>query len=150
MKEIVKEIIEIGGVEYSLFLNRKGIIAWEKYAKKEAEIVRKVSVEASQLNLDSEDKIDDNTNPFKGLEQVDDMDKNQEILTLYFQKLYWIMLYENHKFSLEKAKELYNLACDEYGEEQVIQLANQMLEDANVNPNKAGELKNLKALRPAK
>ena len=31
MKELSTEIINIDGVDYTLFLNRKGIIAWEKY-----------------------------------------------------------------------------------------------------------------------
>ena len=35
MNEFGKVIIEIEGKEYTLFLNRKGIIAWEKYAKEE-------------------------------------------------------------------------------------------------------------------
>ena len=30
MKELSKEIIEVNGKEYTLFLNRKGLVAWEK------------------------------------------------------------------------------------------------------------------------
>ena len=33
MKEFSKETIEIGGKEYTLFLNRAGIVAWEKFCK---------------------------------------------------------------------------------------------------------------------
>ena len=33
MKEFSKEIINIGGVDYTLFLNRKGIVAWENITK---------------------------------------------------------------------------------------------------------------------
>lgn len=151
MKEIGKEIIEIGGVEYTLFLNRKGIIAWEKYAKEEAEIVRKLTQDIQNIKLEGEIKED--TNPFEGLDILDNTEESERVTTLYFQKLYWIMLYENHKFSFEKAKELYNEAVKEYGEEQLIQLGNQMLEDANSNiiqEEEQTELKNLKALRPTK
>ena len=35
MKELSKETINIGGEDYTLFLNRKGIVAWEKYSKKD-------------------------------------------------------------------------------------------------------------------
>lgn len=150
MKEIAKEIIEIGGVEYTLFLNRKGVIAWEKYAKKEAEVVKALSNKAKEVNLEDVEEIGADTNPFEGLEEIDNIEENNETVSLYFQKLYWIMLYENHKFSLEEVKKLYDEARKEYGEEQLIQLANQMLVDVNVNPNANSEIKNLKALRPTK
>ena len=151
MKEIGKEIIEIGGVEYTLFLNRKGIIAWEKYAKEEREVVEKLSKQIQEVKL--EGKIEEDTNPFDGLDVIDNLEEKQKTTTIYYQKLYWIMLYENHKFSFEKAKELYNEAVKEYGEEQIMLLANQMLEDANENiiqEEEQTELKKLKALRPTK
>ena len=152
MKEIGKEIVEIGGVEYTLFLNRKGIIAWEKYAQKEADIVTKMHEELKSVSLE-EEKIEENTNPFEGLDVLDNIEEKKAATTAYYQKLYWIMLYENHKFSLEKAKEIYNEACKEYGEEQIIQLGNQMIEDANkdlIQEQEQNELKKLKALRPTK
>lgn len=151
MKEIGKEIIEIGGVEYTLFLNRKGIIAWEKYAKKEREIITELKKKADEVKFEGEIKED--TNPFEGLDIVDEIDKESEVTSLYFQKLYWIMLYENHKLSFEAAKALYKKACEEYGETQIIKLGSQMVEDANVNPKQnenQAQLKNLKALRPTK
>ena len=62
------------------------------------------------------------------------------------------MLYENHKFSLSKASELYDKAVEEYGEGQIIALGNQMIEDANIDKfaKDNSELKNLTALRPKK
>lgn len=150
MKEIGKEIIEIGGVEYTLFLNRKGVVAWEKYAKSESEKVKEFYKKVNNVNINKEE-IKDDTNPFEGLDGLDDLDENQEYLTLYFQKLYWIMLYENHKLSFEESKALYNKACEEYGEPQIIQLGTQMLEDVDIDKSaKNTELKNLKALRPTK
>ena len=151
MKEIGKEIIEISGVNYILFLNRKGIVAWEKFAKDEADIVKEIGGRLATVNEPAEIKED--TNPFEGLEVIDEYDKENEAVTTYYQKLYWIMLYDEHKFSFEKAKEIYNLACEEYGEGQVIALAVQMLEDANDDLQKEQhqkEVKNLKALRPTR
>lgn len=150
MKDIGKEIIEIGGKEYTLILNRKGIVAWEKFAKKEKEEVVAYNKKVQKMSM-NEEKIEKDTNPFEGLEGIDELDENQEALTLYFQKLYWIMLYETHKFNFEEAQEIYNLACEEYGEVQVIQLGTQMLEEANIDKYaKKENLKNLKALKPAK
>ncbi len=150
MKDIGKEIIEIGGKEYTLILNRKGIVAWEKFAKKEKEEVVAYNKKVQKMSM-NEEKIEKDTNPFEGLEGIDELDENQEALTLYFQKLYWIMLYETHKFNFKEAQEIYNLACEEYGEVQVIQLGTQMLEEANIDKYaKKGNLKNLKALKPAK
>ena len=42
MQEFSKEKIEIAGVEYTLFLNRKGILSWENITKasKKAEEVQ--------------------------------------------------------------------------------------------------------------
>ena len=34
MKEFSKEIIEIDGKEYTLFLNRLGVVAFERYTEK--------------------------------------------------------------------------------------------------------------------
>jgi len=151
VKEIGKEFIEIGGVEYTLFLNRKGIIAWEKYASEEKKVVEKLSAEFEKAQAAG--VIKEDTNPFEDLDIVDKLEGKNESVTKYYQKLYWIMLYDKHKLSFEKVKELYTKACEEYGEEQIIQLGTQMVEDANENlmsEAQKTELKNLKALRPTK
>lgn len=62
------------------------------------------------------------------------------------------MLYTEHKLSVNQANELYDKAILEYGEEQLIELGRQMIEDTNmdkVSKNKEN-LKNLTALRPTK
>ena len=72
MKELSKEIIEIGGKEYTLFLNRKGIVAWEKYTRQEEEKYQELQKKYASLDLDNIienfDELDDKTNPFEGLE----------------------------------------------------------------------------------
>ena len=37
MKELSTEIINIDGKDYTLFLNRAGLVAWEKYTKCETD-----------------------------------------------------------------------------------------------------------------
>jgi hypothetical protein len=155
MKELSTEIINIDGVDYTLFLNRKGITAWEKYTKSEREKVNELQQKYSNLLNGNEKDIDfdnlkDDANPFEGIEDVDDMDKDIEYMNKIYSRLYWIMFYTNHKLSISQSDELYKKACDEYGEEQVILLARQMLDDVNTDPNKNKELKNLTALKTTK
>ena len=154
MKELSKERIEIGVKEYTLFLNRKGIVAWEKYTKQEEEKYQELQKKYASLDLDkivnNFDELDDKTNPFEGLEEIDDMDSDKELLIKLYERLYWIMLYTEHKLSISEAKELYDQARKEYGDEQVILLGKQMIDDVNSDPNQNENLKNLKALRPRK
>ncbi len=148
MKEFSKEIIEINGKEYTLFINRTGIVAWEKFCKKERELAETIDKKYESLTGNDEVEITKDTNPFEGLEEYDE---DENIISKMFRKLYWIMLYTEHKFSIDEVNELYNQAIDEYGEEQLIMLGKQMIEDANTNLiNKTQNLKNLKALRPTK
>ena len=145
MKEFSKEIIEIGGQEYTLFLNRQGIVAWEKYTAKEKSKMENLSKyeDINYKNLE----INEDTNPFEGLESLDE---DYDNVSSTFKKLYWIMLYTEHKFTPSQAAELYNKAKKEYGEEQLIQLANQMIDEANKDIIGAKQLKNLAALKPEK
>lgn len=157
MKEISKEIIEIDGKEYTLFLNRKGIVAYEKYCKDEYGELEKTREEFKDtIETLQEDKvvINDDTNPFENLDKLDDIDadKNIDLVHKMYVKLYWIMLYENHKLSLTQVEELYNKAVEEYGELQLQALGDQMVEEVNIMPEnvKQENLKNLAALKPKK
>lgn len=153
MKEFSKEVIEIDGKEYTLFLNRKGIVAWEKYRKEEQEIWVKHQNEYAKLieNQEKTEAITNETNPFEGLDDLDNVSEDRKLMTKMYKKLYWIMLYTEYKMSLEEVSKLYESACEEYGEGQLMALAVQMIEDANTNlVNKDKQLKNLKALRPSK
>lgn len=154
MNELSKEIITIGEVDYTLFLNRKGIVAWEKFSKSEKEkydALRdkyKDFVQSANEEVDFS-TLDNDTNPFAGLEEIEDFDQDKAYLSSIYKRLYWIMFYTNHQLSINDAANLYDKACEEYGEEQVIALAVQMIEDLNKDPNPP-KLKNLAALKPKK
>lgn len=148
MKDFSKEIINIDGNDYTLFLNRKGIIAWEKYANEENSKLSEISKKYDTL-LETNAEITDDTNPF---DSIEDIEEDVNVASTSYKKLYWIMLYDNHKFSFKQASELYDKAVEEYGEGQLIALGNQMIEDANIDKftKDNSELKNLTALRPKK
>lgn len=155
MQEFSKEVIEIDGKEYTLFLNRKGIISWEnitKVSKKATELQEKYKNVSNLLETDEPIDVKNDDNPFNyvGNEQIDEMEKDNEMLEDFYIKFYWIALYENHKLSLDKVVELFKKAKEEYGIEQLIGLANQMIEDANSNKYGNTELKKLTALRQTK
>lgn len=145
MKEFSKEIIEIGDQEYTLFLNREGIVAWERFCKKEQEEVQKM--QEKYKNIEENININEDTNPFDGIE---DIDNDAETVSIMYERLYWIMLYTEHKFTPTQAKELYDKAVAEYGEEQIILLGNQMIEEANKDNVSKKNLKNLAALKSKK
>lgn len=155
MQEFSKEKIEIDGTEYTLFINRKGILSWENITKaskkaEEAEIRNKDIME--RIKSDEEIDVEDNANPFdySNDEELDRLEAEVESLKEIYIKFYWIALYENHKFPVSEVKKLFEKAEEEYGLEQLIELANQMIEDANKNKYGTTERKKLTALRPAK
>ena len=148
MKEFSKEIINIGGVDYTLFLNRKGIVAWEnitKAARKQSDLEATVS----KLQKDEEIIIKDGDNPFE-ISHADEILSAENETQDYYAKLYWIMLYEEHKLDYSEVQKLFNQAVEEYGIDALAELAVQMLEDANINKSENNELKKLTALRPKK
>ena len=99
------------------------------------------------IEYDGKDLPDD-ANPFEGLENLDDIETDKELVSKTVKKLHWIMLYTEHHLLISEVDKLYDEACYEYVEENIIALANQMLDDANSNKMEKHELKNLKALRP--
>lgn len=150
MKNLSERKIEIDGKEYTLFLNRNGIVAWEKFT---IDNQRKITNMQETLQTKYKDLIEgkveikDDTNPFENIEELEnDLSGNYDESDKMLEKLYWIMLYTNHKLSLNKVHELYLKARDEYGFEQLDQLASQMIDDVNTSPNKAEEPKKLEAL----
>lgn len=148
MKEFSQEMIEIDGVEYTLFLNRAGILAWEQYSQKENEEVYKLKKIYDDISSGKEIEITDDTDPLKDAETLL---KSDEVALNSYKKLFWILLRENHKLPYSKALELFDKACKEYGRTQITQLEDQMLSDANTNRvTKEENLKKLPALRPAK
>lgn len=151
MKEFGKEIINIDGKDYTLFLNRKGILTWEKITNainKAAEIEKKYD-NIESIEPTEEIEIKDGDNPFELVDGISTQfeEDTEQMLTMY-KKLYWIMLYEEHKLDYKDVEVLWDKAIEEYGVDQLVELAFQMIEDANTN--KTENLKNLKALRPKK
>lgn len=146
MKEFSKEVIEIDGQEYTLFLNREGIVAWEKFCKKEQEQVQQLQNKYTKI-LEEGVSIKEDTNPFEG---IDEIESDAEVVTIMYERLYWIMLYTEHKFTPSQAKQLFDKAVEEYGYEQLILLGNQMIEDANKDNVSKQNLKNLTALKSKK
>lgn len=149
MKELSTEIITINGVDYTLFLNRKGVVAFEQFYKNEQDKILEVTQKYNSVDVDNSkdfDKLNDDADPFEGINEIDNANEDMEYLSNIFKRLYWIMLYTNHKLSISEASKLYDEAVKEYGMEQLILLGEQMIEEVNTNP----ELKNLKALKPRK
>lgn len=142
-KNISEEIIEIGDKEYTLFLNRTGLVAWEK-----ATNLSQKSQEYQKFTNSSnkETLLENDSNPF---EVFGDLDEEIEQITDMYAKFYWIVLYTHHKFSQTEARELFDKAVEEYGIDQLALLAQQMIEDINTDKI-TNNLKNLKALRPTK
>lgn len=151
MKEFSKEVINIDGVDYTLFLNRKGIITWEKLTKATSK-ANEIEKKYRNLGETSEEEIEikDGDNPFElvGEDSLEIEKDEQELINLYI-KLYWIMLYEEHKLNLKDVEELWNKAVNEYGSDALIQLGIQMIEEANTN-KQSNNLKKLDALKPKK
>lgn len=145
MNEISKERIEISGVEYTLFLNRKGILSWERYSNEE--LLKLQNIQETYKTITKNVKIEDGINPF---ETFDNFEEDTSNISKAYKKLFWIMLYNEHKLDYSVASELYDKACEEYGETQVIALEQQMFEDVNIDRISKTELKNLTALRPKK
>ena len=143
---VSEEIIEIGGKEYKLFLNRIGIVNWEKMTKLQ-EKSKEIQELTKKLEQESEIELTDDTNPFE-LYDTSEEEMNSKIdeMTDIYAKLYWVMLYTHHKLSMSEAKKLFDEAVEEYGIEQISQLANQMIEQANKD-NMGKPRKNLKALK---
>lgn len=151
MKDFSKEIINIDGVDYTLFLNRKGIVAWEKLTNASSK-AEKIENRYETFGLDTKEiEIKDGDNPFElAGSDVDEFENDEKELIELYKKLYWIMLFEEHHLNITEVEKLWEKAESEYGAGQLIALAVQMIDDANSNRTGNNELKNLKALRPKK
>lgn len=150
-----EEHIEINGTDYTLFLNRKGIVSWEnitKVSKRASEMEKKYKDTLKATKTDKEIEVEDNANPFdySGSDELDDIEKDEALLRDIYIKFYWIALYTNHKLPISEVQELFDKAEEEYGIEQLIQLANKMVEDANINRYGKTEQKKLPALNQTK
>lgn len=148
MKILSEEIINIGGKDYTLFLNRKSILAWEKFAGEENSKMGQIESSYNNLFNGKNAEIKKGINPFEDITEPN-TEENDKIVSSSYRKLYWLMLYEHHKLDFEDANKLYDEAVEEYGEEQLIALAVQMIKDANSDRTGNKETKKLEALRPS-
>ena len=149
---ISEKRIEIDGEDYTLFLNRKGIASWEnitKFSKKIKELNKKYEETVEKID-DKPIEVEDNSNPFdySDTNEIQDLEKDEQELRDIYVKWYWIALYTNHKLTLSEVNDLFTKAEEEYGIEQLIELANKMTEQANKNQN--ANLKKLEALNQTK
>ena len=153
VNNISEKHIEIDGKDYTLFLNRKGLVSWEnitKFSKKIQELNTKYQNTVAEISDEEPINVEDNSNPFDFSEtkEIKDLEKDEEELRQIYIKWYWIALYTNHKLTVSEVTELFKKAEEEYGIEQLIELANKMTEQINVNKNT--NLKKLEALNQTK
>ena len=150
MNEFSKEVIDIDGVEYTLFLNRKGLVAIEKFTKQEMQEVEKLQELTKNVDKDGVLEINDNTDPFEGLEGVEELlDNSETIQKEVYKKMFWIMLRTTHNLTPNECFDLYDRAYKIYGN-QVNRLIDQIVNDINMDKyTKQDEnTKKLQALRP--
>ena len=90
MKEFSKETINIDGVDYTLFLNRKGIVAWESITK-ESKKQNSLKSKLEELNIESEKEIEikSGDNPFE-ISGAEAILETEEETKQYYKKLFWI------------------------------------------------------------
>ena len=163
-KSFSQEIIEIDGKEYTLFLNRAGIVLWEKSTKFDEfqKLLAKKYEGIDVLDDDAELVINEDTIPTDLMNGLENLDEDEEKLRETIIKFYWIALSKFHNLKLSEVRELMDKAengtfqedgtpnDDAYGFEQLVALMTQMLENANSNLSQLNALKNLKALKPTK
>lgn len=154
MNEISKEVIEIDGKEYTLFLNRIGLVAIEKFTREEMQKVEEAQKLVGSFESKEIVEINDDTDPFEGLENAEKaIDDIEKVKNKIYQKMFWVMLRTSHKLTPQECFDLYDKAVEEYGD-QVNKLIDQIVEDINKDKatpeEKQKEVKNLKALRPTK
>lgn len=101
------EIIELGGKEYTLELNRDTFLQIDKLCnvEKSMEVINKKSYEYV-------DEIDDNYNPLEDMKDLDeeqikkDIEEKEEVLHRLIERSLFLWLYPNHKLTISQVKEL--------------------------------------------
>lgn len=136
--------MEIGGNEYILSLNRKGIEAIEKYTKISK---KKEKVEQTRKRLEYVDEIQLDENPFAEMDDTLEETMNENIEML--KRILWILLWDNHKKNIEEVRELMIKIIEEGKISELNNNISELIERANKEMN-GNELKNLKALKAQK
>ena len=140
-----QEILVVGGKEYTLSLNRKGIEAIEKYTNLSK---KKDELKALSNQVMSGEYIKDiplDADPFADVGDIEDnLEETMELL----KRTLWICLWENHKMNIEETRELLIQIIDEDKLEELNQVIEKLSEGVNKLP--ADYLKNTKALTAQK
>ena len=143
------EIIELGGQEYTVELNRDSFIQIDKICNinKSMEIIGRGLYDY----LDDEELADD-YNPFENITSDEDIEKEvklkEETLKKITTRAFFIWLYPNHKLPLSKVKEILKPYLDD--EKKAEWLGNKLGEFLNksveIRQEYNKEQKNLKSL----
>jgi hypothetical protein len=151
MNEFSKEVIEIEGKEYTLFLNRAGVVAIEKFTREEKQKVENLQSIVNDVENGEIVTITEETDPLAGLDGM--VEDSLQIQETTYKKMFWIMLSPVHKLSYSQACELYDKAYKDYGyqlNDLLIQMSTDVNENRIIKEEQNQELKKLAALRPTK
>lgn len=140
-----QEILVVGGKEYILSLNRKGVEAIEKYTNlsKKKDRLMKIGKETKE---EYKEEIALDEDPFADL--GDDMDDDIEETMELLKRTLWVCLWENHHMNIEQVRELIIEIIDEDKLDELNDVISKLTDGVNSTPK--GYLKNTKALRASK
>ena len=151
-KNISERTIEIGEKEYTLFLNREGIVGWEKASNFQTRVIRFQTLAKKIQDGETAYEVANDANPFElGKEEEpanEEYESALEDMRDVVAKFLWVATYTHHKLKVDEATDLYKQAEEEYGFDQMFQLLLEMVEDAN--SDMVSKRKNLKALKSTK
>ena len=143
------EIIELGGQEYTVELNRDSFIQIDKICN----ITKSMQILNRGLyDYIDEEELDDNYNPLENATSEEDIEKEVKLKEETLNKLairsFFIWLYPNHKLPMSKVKEILKPYLED--EKKAEWLGNKLGEFLNksieVRQEYNEEQKNLKAL----
>ena len=140
-----QEILVVGGKEYILSLNRKGIEAIEKYTNlsKRKDKLMKIGKETKENEYVEDSPLDED--PFAEIDNTeDDIEETMELL----KRTLWVCLWENHHLNIEQVRELIVEIIDEDKLDELNNVISKLTDGVNNTPK--GYLKNTKALRASK
>lgn len=139
-----QEILTVGGKEYTLTLNRKGVEAIEKYTNlsKKREKLEKLSVKNGKTDEYIEN-ISLDEDPFANIS--DDVEENLEETMELLKRTLWICLWEKHHMNIEEVRELIVKIIDEDKLDELNSAIEKLTEGVNKTPS--DYLKNTKALK---
>lgn len=141
------ETITVGGEEYILTLNRKGIEAIEKYTrlKDKADGIREF---AQKGLIEHVDEISLDEDPFADV-QDNAEEKMNEVLEL-IKRVLWICLWDTHHLNIEQVRELIVKIIDENKLDELNDKIEKLVQNATKEQTSGDYLKNMKALKAQK